>query len=320
MMSVLRSVLLFLVLIALAHAGDGTTSGPAAPDADSVSGEQSLFGAPNLRFGRNASFSELPGYTFATASWLHQFDSGFDSLGGEVSSDDFSLWAPVAPLNFGNMHVLSLLGYRATQFDTSVPNMLSEDTLHTIRMPFVFLNDMSERWLSGVMIMPSFSGDLSGRDNVSISAAAGAGYVFSPALRIYGGVYYRHGFDEDLIIPGLMFSWRPDPQWEAYVYGPVGGISYSANDDWVLSLFGEYDAPTWHVEGDTFGPDRDITVSSMRIGLKAERRLGGLCWAYLAGGYSFARELEVEDLDSNLLQQDDIDPGPFVRIGLNLRY
>lgn len=71
---------------------------------------------------------------------------------------------------------------------------------------------------------------------------------------------------------------------------------------------------------DALGPDRDIKVSSMRVGLKVEHRFNDLCWAYLAGGLSFARNLEIEDLQSNSLQEDDIDAAPFVQFGLNLRY
>ena len=41
---------------------------------------QPLFGAPQLSFGRDAAESDLPGYAFATASWLHQFDADFDTL------------------------------------------------------------------------------------------------------------------------------------------------------------------------------------------------------------------------------------------------
>ena len=302
------------------RAGDWTLPVPTTPDTASAADTQAFFGAPQLSFGSNAAASDLPGMTLATASWLHHFDADFDSLAGEVGIDDFSAWVPVAPLNFGNMHLIAMLGYRATQFNTSVPNMLTEDTLHAIRMPVVFLNDVNENWMWGGMIMPSFSGDLSSSDNFSSSAAFGAGNMVNPTLKNFGGAYYTHGFDEDTIIPGLMFSWRPTPKWEAYFLGPMGGVTYSVNENWLVSLFGQYDAPTWHVEADDLGPDRDIKVSSLRVGLKLERRFNELCWAYLAGGYSFARELEVEDLSSNSLQEDDIDAGPFVQFGLNLRY
>lgn len=302
--------------LASLHAGDWARPISTTPVEDS----QPFFGAPQLSFGRGGSASDLPGYTFGTALWLHQFDADFDTLGGEVDADDFSVWLPVAPLNFGNMHLVTMFNYRSTRFNTSVPNMLTDETLHTLRMPVVLLNDASEDWLWGGMIMPSFSGDLGSSDNFSIAAAVGAGYVFSPTLKIFGGAYYSHGFDDDFLIPGFMFTWRPTPKWEAYLLGPIGGVTYSINDSWLISVFGQYDAPTWHVDADALGPDRDIKVSSMRVGLKVEHRFNDLCWAYLAGGLSFARNLEIEDLQSNSLQEDDIDAAPFVQFGLNLRY
>ena len=44
--------------------------------------------------------------------------------------------------------------------------------------------------------------------------------------------------------------------------GPIGGVSYSVNPNWMLSLYGEYDSPTWRVKADGSGPSRDISMTS----------------------------------------------------------
>ncbi len=170
------------------------------------------------------------------------------------------------------------------------------------------------------MVMPSFSGDLSNSDNFSISVALGVGHAFNPRFNLFGGVYYSHGFDDDLLLPGIGFTWRPTNRIEAYLLPPVGGISYSINECWIISLAGFFDSPTWHVEADSRGPDRDINYQSLRIGVKLETKLAKHCWAYVTGGVSFAKELTVEDLKSHTLQDDEVDAGGFVRAGLNLRF
>lgn len=282
--------------------------------------EQNWFGPPYIAFGRKAAGSDLPGYSVATGLFTHDFDSDFDSLPGEMNMSSLSLWAPIAPINRGDLHVITFLGYRATQFDTSIDNMLSDDTLHTFRLPVLFLKDVSQEWIWGGMVMPGFSGELSNSDNFSISGAIGAGRAFSPNFKLLAGVYYFNGFGEDYIIPGAVFTWRPTPKWEAYFFGPIGGVSYSINECWMASLIGEYDSATWHVDADDEYQARDTYYRTIRAGLKIEGRLSNYLWAYATAGYSFAKRLEIEDTDNNSLQKDDVNGGAFVRVGLNVRF
>jgi hypothetical protein len=174
------------------------------------------------------------------------------------------------------------------------------------------------------MAMPGYSSDLggaSGDDPWSISAAAGAGYVYSPTLRLFAGVFYSHGVDDDdYVIPGVAFTWRPHPDWEAYLLPPIGGVSYSLNDNWLIGLFGRYDSTAWAVGGDGADPDVAVTMRSARVGLKLEGRLWERFWVFGAGGYSFGRELEIESTGGRSLLDEDIDGSPFVQVGLNFRY
>jgi len=316
----------FVILVLSLHgplfAEDSTavSATATAPAGESVFGEQSFFGPPYIAFGRHAAGSDLPGYVIGTFSYINQFDSDFDTLPGEVSAQDLSLWAPFAGFNFDDFHIVALLGYRMTKFDTSLPNMLTENTLNAFYLPVVFLKDVSEEWIYGGMVMPGFSGDLESGDNFSISAAFAVGHAFGPNFHFFGGVYYSHGFDDDTIIPGIGFTWRPTPKYEVYLIPPFGGISYSINECWMLSLSGQYDSPTWNVGADLSGPDRDITYQTLRIGVKLERRINDHFWAYINGGVSLAKNLNIEDTSNNRLLESDVDPGGFVQLGLNLRF
>jgi opacity protein-like surface antigen len=304
-------------------AGDSVAESlsPATTDQEMT---QSIFGAPYIRFGRKNSDSLLPGYTIGTSSYLHRFTSDFDkSQLGDVSVDEFSLWTPIAAFNKDEFHLFAWIGYDALKYNVgnnSIPNLLTEHTLQSVSMPILFLHDVSEQWLWGALVMPTYAGAQSSSDNFAISLAAGAGYTYNPDLTVFAGVYYYNGFGDDLIIPGVAFIWRPAPRWEVYLLPPIGGITYSVTDRFLIGLAGQYDSPSWHVKSDKLGPDRDISVSGLRIGLKAEYHLGSYFWAYANGGIAVGQTMEIENSDNDTLQKSDIDASPFIQIGLNVRF
>lgn len=287
-------------------------------------GHQNFFGPPYLKFGRKNSDTLLPGYTVGTASYTHRFTSDFDKKDlGDLSSDEFSIWAPVLALNNESHHLFAWVNYGASKYNTgsnSALNMLTEHTMQTIQMPFVYVHDISEKWIWGGMVMPTYAGTDNSSDNFAWSTALGVGYTYSPCLQLFGGAYYFHGFNDDFALPGIGFIWRPNERWEAYLLGPIGGVSYSVTDKFLVSFVGQYSAPTWHVKADNSGPDRDITMRSLRLGVKAEYQLHNLFWAYITGGYSVGQEMEIENSDNDTLQESDIDASPFIQIGLNARF
>ncbi len=312
----IHSALAATSLLATLTAGEVPATGISS---ESECDTQSLFGAPHLRFASNKSDTELPGFRLGAATYTHRFSADFDNLPGDVSSDRFDLWAPVLPLNFGDMHVIASLGYEATRYDTSAVTLLPEDTLHRVNMPVVFLHDISEEWIWGAMVMPTYAGNTGG-DAFTYSAALGAGYQWNPNLEVFGGVYYAENFGEEVFVPGIGFVWRPAPRWKVSVLPPMGAISYSLSDKWLLSLYGQYRSPSWNSKADAAGPQRLVNMSSFSLGLKAEYNLGGAFWASLGAGWSMGQNLTVDNTSNNKLVDDDIDASPFVQAGLNLRF
>ena len=279
-----------------------------------------LFEAPTLRFLDSSKAAKGSGVPLGTLNYTHLFSSDFDTIDGDVSADEFSFFSPFASIRVGKGYVIPMINYNLTKFSTDGQSLLPEDSLHQIRMPITYLYEPAHRWIAGGMIMPSFSGDLSNSDNFSFAAAAGAGYAYSPELFIFGGIYYSEGFDDSLLVGGPGFIWNFDEDWQAYLLGPRASLSFHVNDDWLLSLVGQYRTPTWNVERDKLGPERNINISDFRVALKSEHRLGEKTWAFASVGYSFLREMEIEDTKSNDLQTDDIDSGLFVQAGLTLRF
>jgi len=309
-------------LIASLVAGE-TAPSTTTPAGDPGFDEQSWFGPPYLQFARKNSDTELPGYPVGAISYNHTFSSDFDSLPGDVSMDRFSLWAPVAPINYNDLHLFAFLNYSATNYNTTAAAnalMLPEDGLNSLSLPVVFIHDISDKWMWGAMVMPTYAGSASSSDNFTISAGLGVGYNYSEALEVFAGGYYAHDFGNDVFIPGVAFIWRPAPKWEANLLGPMGSVSYSVNENFLLSLYGRYRSPTWFVKADAAGPDRNVNMASLQVGVKAEYNLHSMLWGYVAGGYAFAQELDVETKANNTLQKSDIDPSPFVECGLDLRF
>jgi len=302
-------------------AGEEAAVATTAPDAEVGLGDQSWFGPPYIQFARKASDTLLPGYTVGTLNYAHRFAGDFDSLAGDITSDEFRFWTPIAAFNRGEYHLFAWLGYGADKYYTSFPSLMTKHTLQSAKMPIVFLDDVSENWLWGVMVMPEYSGTESSSDNFAVSVAGGVGYSVNDNLELFAGVYYFHGFGSDTVIPGAAFIWRPIRQVEVYLLPPMGGISYSVNENFFLSLYGQYDSPDWHVEADKVGPDRDISVSGLRLGLKAEYHIYGLAWAYAAAGYTVFREYDVDFVDSAVsMEKSDIDPSPYIEFGFNARF
>ena len=110
MKSILALTLVSSSLIAPLTAGDSVAES-IAPVTESGMAQQNWFGPPYIQFARKNSGTLLPGYTLATTSYTHHFASDFDSLPGDVSSDQFSLWAPFAAINKENFHLAAWFCY-----------------------------------------------------------------------------------------------------------------------------------------------------------------------------------------------------------------
>ncbi|MEN8773196.1 MAG: hypothetical protein ABF382_06575, partial [Akkermansiaceae bacterium] len=68
------------------------------------------------------------------------------------------------------------------------------------------------------------------------------------------------------------------------------------------------------------GPKRKIASRSFRLKLKLEESFSENFWMQVTGGISMLKEITIENTDGRTLEEDEIDTGPFVQIGGNLRF
>jgi hypothetical protein len=54
--------------------------------------------------------------------------------------------------------------------------------------------------------------------------------------------------------------------------------------------------------------------------LKLEESFSENFWMQVTGGISMLKEITIENTDGRTLEEDEIDTGPFVQIGGNLRF
>ncbi|MGJ8672845.1 DUF6268 family outer membrane beta-barrel protein [Rubritalea sp.] len=279
-------------------------------------------GAPHLEFftRSQSNTTELPGYFVGFAGYQHQFESDFDDIDGDVSVDDFSLFGPILPLNYGDWHLLSFFYYTNTQFKSSGMPLLPDSDLHSLSVPIAIFKEHGDSWIYGAFAMPSWNGDFDASDNDAIAAGAGVGYVFSPDFRFLVGAYYSHTYGNDFFTPAIQLIYRPTVDFEAYILGPIAGVSYSLNDNFFIGTSLRYSSPTWKIEADDAGPERTVNSSRINLALSAEHRIYKNIWAAVDFGYSFAREIKIEDNDNNTLTDTDVKPGPFVSLAVNYRF
>ncbi|MFC5050822.1 DUF6268 family outer membrane beta-barrel protein [Rubritalea spongiae] len=279
-------------------------------------------GDPHLEFfTRSQSITtRLPGYFVGFTGYQHQFEADFDDMDGDVSSNEFALFSPILPLNYGDWHLLSFFYYTNTQFENSGMPLLPDSSLHSLSVPIAVLKEHGDRWISGAFVMPSWNGDFEASDNDAIAAGAGVGYVFTPDFRFLLGAYYSHNYGNDFFIPAIQLIYRPCTDVEAYILGPIAGVSYSVNDDFFIGTSVRFSSPTWKIEADDAGPERTVNSSRINLALRAEHRLYKNFWGSVDFGYTFGREIKIEDLDNNTLQETDVKPGPFLGLAINYRY
>lgn len=290
---------------------------------DSVPNSEGFsIGAPQLEFFNRSqsTTTKLPGYAVGFTGYQKQFASDFDSLAGDIESGEFSLFGPVLPINYNDWHLISFFYYTQTKFSTSGATLVPDSTLHSFSLPISILKEHGDEWLSGAFVMPSWNGDFDASNNDGIAAGAGVGYVFNPDFRFLVGAYYSRYFGKDTFIPAVQLIYRPCTDVELYILGPIAGVSYSINDDWFVGSILRFSSPTWKVEADNAGPERTVKVSRINLSLRSEHRIYKKIWGSIDVGYSFGRELEVEDMSNNMLQKSDINAGLFAGIAINYRF
>ncbi|WP_156817230.1 DUF6268 family outer membrane beta-barrel protein [Rubritalea marina] len=280
------------------------------------------FGAPHLDFftRSQSTTTKLPGYFIGFVNHQYNFSTDFDAFDGSLKSNRSSLFAPILPLSKDDWYLIALCYYTQNTFSSSIPNIISEDTLHSVNIPIALLKEINHEWIVGGMVMPSFNGDFQAGSNDAIAMAFGAGRIINPDFRLIGGVYYSHYYGVDTFYPGIQLIYRPCTDVEAYILGPIAGVSYSINDDWFVGVSARFSSASWKVKENDVLPDHIINYKRVNLAIRSEQRIYKNFWLSADVGISLAQNLKLEDLENNRLGESDVKPGPFATLSINYRY
>jgi hypothetical protein len=130
------------------------------------------------------------------------------------------------------------------------------------------------------------------------------------------GVFFDIGQGEDYAIPYLGGAWEISEQLTLSAVMPWPAMLYAPTPDTLFRFGVAPSGASW-----SLSPDRNdlfYELGSWDVGLAAEKRLSGNFWLVLEGGLAGLRSLRItsDDIDS---PDFDLDSGPFIRLGVNLR-
>ena len=241
----------------------------------------------------------------------------------EVSLDQWSIMGPIFYKQMGVWSLGAGLRYELSDIDYSDLNLFNEDQLHSIDLPVYVGYDSSETWKWMMLFNPNLSGDYDQLDSDSMyySTLFGAKYKRSETFNWLLGVYYSTGFDDDLVVPAIGFTWSPSENSDLFVGGPFIRYSYSFSDSLDLILGGRFASNRWNTSGN-YGSgeeERDFRLRSYRLSGALQWNLAERHALIISAGWDLGREVEIEDASENRLFKEDIENTQIFEIGYRMR-
>lgn len=272
-----------------------------------------------------ASEALFPGLDFIKASFSYAGSMDLDDTPGELETYTLDarsvLSGPITPTN--NLTLLPMIQYKATRLnwkDTPAGFPIEDEDVHSISLSsYVLYNQQDSPWLFGGWVRAELATDfqhLNG-DDVTFDIIAGAAYRFSDNFLFGLGVAAINlNNDEDYLI-GPVLDWKINDCFRIGVLGPDVTASYTPNENWEFSLRGYTAGDEWNIR-DAAGQSTTLDLDSYRVGLFADRRLGGDLWLRVGGGVTVMNEIEIKSPHGKRAYKDDMDEGWFGEIALRL--
>jgi hypothetical protein len=248
--------------------------------------------------------------------------------GGSFQMSDFQVRSLLSrPFQiFPDVLLAPELGYRLSEFDTAgLPGGIpfADESLHSITLSTYILSMREGNpWVWGAWTRAELASDfqhLDG-DDLSFDLAAGFGYQITPDFLLGFGVAAINLGTDPWVVPGIGFDWRISETMRCALIGPnlIASWQPAGQDDWLLSFRGEPGGGVWNVL-DAASNSRNLDVTSYRLGLHMERRLGGEFWLSLGTGMAVAQEIEWTTASGSRFFKRDADPAWFGEISVSMK-
>lgn len=252
----------------------------------------------------------------------YDFPMSLEGAPGEYSMQEFRLRAPLPPVLKESFVMLTSLTYRLFDADISSDVLNGDFDLHTVRLPIqaAWLS-RSTPWLAIAYVEPGLSTDFNvvNHDSFDLSAAAGAGYRFSPNFMLALGLGFSRNYGDDSIFPALALLWHPSDHFMLSV-SPDGVVpEWRVTDDWRLKLKLDFLGGRWTIE-DQEERERQLRLTGGSVNLLLEHRLVEQCWVTVGVGLNALANLRIEDDAGTLLQDRDLEQALVLRSGLEWKF
>jgi len=259
----------------------------------------------------------------ASAEYDYTEKRTFDDSDESIQQQIILLRTPLYYKKLSEQHTFALsLQYESSLLGSNNPFFKSDKLLHNIELPFTlikFNDDSNWAWILSASPSIGTDFDATGSDAYGGYVLAVLGYRMSNTFAIGFGVYYSHQFDNDLLVPGLGFTWLPHKDWALGFVPPRASIFYTPSDNWRFGLQARLRGGSWLVNSDTYGDDTRLSYYSLHTYASIEYQLANSdLWLGARAGFTFGENWEAEQ--SNGFTAFDKNSDPALFIGLSLRY
>lgn len=274
--------------------------------------------------GAHAQHSMIPGFDFVKSSASHSGGLSFDDGSGDLEISRFDLRTAITkPITAApGLIILPLAQYAGTLMnfaDTAAGFPLDDMDLHSFSLSaFILQSCEGSPWFYGAWTRAELATDFRHitSDSVTYDFAAGFGYRFSERFTAGFGAALLNLNGDSSLYPGIALDWTPSDSVRIGLYGPNFIASWKPTPAWLLSLQGDTAGDIWTVQSE--GRKRALDLSSYRVGLYADRLLGGEIWLRVGAGVTLANELELTTIGGSRRAGGDLDDGWFGEISLRL--
>lgn len=267
------------------------------------------------------------------AAVAYQFETDLDDAG------DYSVLRSGVRLNASTRLTdtagLSLRArYRYDDFDFSDDVFgLSESpwsSVHTTGIDAVFEVGLSDdlRLFFGPSVQASWESGADFDDGVTLGGVVGFSYRLSSDFALGALVSVRDEIEDNvdvIVIP--IVEWDITDNWRV---GSVGGpssflvsgvqLSYSTDDAWRFGLGVGYTRSRFRLDDEGPAPDGVGEESGLPIWFGVGYRPNNTVELDLLAGVLMGGELRLEDEDGSLIDEQDVDPAPFIGIAARFRF
>ncbi len=198
---------------------------------------------------------------------------------------------------------------------------VSNLTLHdvSLQLGLVHFPEADSGWMGLALVSPGLGSDFSAGSSeaFNFNAVLVAGYQFSPQLTVAAAGVYLHSIGETVAIPAIGAIWRPNKEWLVQATAPVLAVGYQASDSLRYSLSAYPTGGAWAVDrAGNDGAVEAVKLSGWRAGLGVEYRADRHWRISAQVGMNFGGQLELRDAAEHVLFGSDLEPSPFVLLGV----